>query len=368
MNYCILNGKKSTLIKGLLIQSLPPISKPLMRTSKETIDGRDGDIIRKMGYSAYDKQMKIGLFGDFDIDEVISFFDSEGIVIFSNEPDKFYKYTIINQIDFERLLRFRTATVTFHCQPFKYSSVDNSYLFDINQIRYKGFRQIINGVTVTANNGKIFVEGTPTVLTEFYIPINDIKTKTQEYHLVGSLLSGFYPYTDDTIKVRLIKDVPDDAHSFAGTYLSLKDNSSVEIFDFAMGEEYNYIWIQILPSNRYDVVIDLTFNDATVKNFSILNNGNIESKPIFTLYGENNIKLSFTNLTTMISKSLDIALGNEGYITIDIDQMNAYKGDTLKNRLVTGDYSKMVLSVGLNRISWTGTVTKMIIENASRWI
>ena len=44
MNYVILNGVKSTTIKGLLIQSLPPISKPLMRTSIEEIDGRDGDI------------------------------------------------------------------------------------------------------------------------------------------------------------------------------------------------------------------------------------------------------------------------------------------------------------------------------------
>ena len=39
MNYCILNGKKSTLIKGLLIQSLPPITKPLQRTQIDEIDG-----------------------------------------------------------------------------------------------------------------------------------------------------------------------------------------------------------------------------------------------------------------------------------------------------------------------------------------
>ena len=71
MNYCILNGKKSTLIKGLLIQSLPPISKPLMRTQIDEIDGRDGDIVTKLGYSAYNKEMSIGLFGDYDIDEVI---------------------------------------------------------------------------------------------------------------------------------------------------------------------------------------------------------------------------------------------------------------------------------------------------------
>ena len=134
MNYCILNGVKSTTIKGLLIQSLPPISKPLMRTSVEEIDGRDGDTVTKLGYSAYDKPMSIGLFGDYDVDEVIQYFNSNGTVIFSNEPDKFYNYQVIQEIDFERLIRFKTATVTFHVQPFKYSAVDDVFTFNVDNV------------------------------------------------------------------------------------------------------------------------------------------------------------------------------------------------------------------------------------------
>ena len=134
MNYCILNGVKSTTIKGLLIQSLPPISKPLMRTSVEEIDGRDGDTVTKLGYSAYDKPMSIGLFGDYDVDEVIQYFNSNGTVIFSNEPDKFYNYQVIQEIDFERLIRFKTAPVTFHVQPFKYSAVDDVFTFNVDNV------------------------------------------------------------------------------------------------------------------------------------------------------------------------------------------------------------------------------------------
>lgn len=130
MNYCILNGKKSTMVKGLLIQSLPPITKPLMRTKIEEIDGRDGDIITDLGYAAYDKEMSIGLFGDYDISEVIDYFNSEGDVIFSNELDRVYKYKIINQIDYERLGIFKTAKVVFHVQPFKYPSVDDSLVIN----------------------------------------------------------------------------------------------------------------------------------------------------------------------------------------------------------------------------------------------
>ena len=120
MNYIILNGVNSNTITGLIIQELPPISKPLMRTQIDQIDGRDGDIVTKLGYSTVDKELSIGLHGNFNIDSVIEYFASEGTVIFSNEPDKYYRYQVLEQIDFERLVRFRTATVTMHCQPFKY--------------------------------------------------------------------------------------------------------------------------------------------------------------------------------------------------------------------------------------------------------
>ena len=153
VNYCILNGVKSSSIKGLLIQSLPAISKPLMRTQIEQIDGRDGDIVTKLGYSAYEKEMSIGLFGDYNIDDIIQFFDSEGEVTFSNEPDKYYNYQIIEQIDFDKLLRFKTAVVKFHCQPFKYSAVDRKFTWnnqsDSSQIQVFNRGNIVSRPKIT---------------------------------------------------------------------------------------------------------------------------------------------------------------------------------------------------------------------------
>lgn len=128
-NYVIQNGKDSRYLKGLLIQELPPITKPLMRTSIEQIDGRDGDVITRLGYSAYDKKMKIGLFGDYDIDEIISFFNTSGTVTFSNEQERYYKYDILDAVDYERLMRFRTAEITYHVQPFKYSNIEKLKVF-----------------------------------------------------------------------------------------------------------------------------------------------------------------------------------------------------------------------------------------------
>lgn len=128
-DYIILNGTSSQTIPGLLIQNLPPISKPKQRTQIEEIDGRDGDIVTYLGYGSYDKQFKIGLYGSYDVDEIIDFFNSQGKVIFSNESDKYYNYQIIEQIDFDKLLRFKEATVKMHVQPFKYSAEDNQKVF-----------------------------------------------------------------------------------------------------------------------------------------------------------------------------------------------------------------------------------------------
>ena len=122
MNYLVLNGKSSLYIQGLLISELPPVSKPQMRTQVDTVDGRDGDIVTDLGFQAYDREVLIGLTRNFDIDDVTDYFNSEGIAIFSNEPTLYYKYKIVQQIDYERLIRFRKAKVVFHVQPFKYSS------------------------------------------------------------------------------------------------------------------------------------------------------------------------------------------------------------------------------------------------------
>lgn len=130
-DYIILNGVNSNTITGLLISKLPPITKPKQRTTVEEIDGRDGDIVTKLGYSAYDKEIQIGLYGDFDIDDVITFFNGEGTVTFSNEEDKYYNYQILDQIDYEKLIRFKTAKVKMHVQPFKYSAVEGIRTFTI---------------------------------------------------------------------------------------------------------------------------------------------------------------------------------------------------------------------------------------------
>lgn len=236
-NYLILNGKDSTTIQGLLVQNLPPITKPKVRAEAEEIDGRDGDLITLLGYGAYDKEFQIGLYGQYDIDQIIEYFNSSGVVTFSNEPDKYYNYQILEQIDFEKLLRFKTATVTMHVQPFKYSLADNSKTFSISQ-------------------------GTTQV--------------------------------------------------------------------------------------------------------QIRNSGNIYSKPIITITGTGTINL-YLNETQLFTISLGATATT---IVIDINNMNAYNpsDNTYLNRSVVGNYDNFRLSIGKNKISWTGSITQIKFQNYSRWI
>ena len=117
--WVLINEKPSYGVGGLIVTSLPPITKPAMRYSSEEIDGRDGDIITTLGYQSYDKTLSIGLHGNFDIDKVIEFFATSGTITFSNESDKIYRFQQLDAIDFERLVRYRTADVKLHVQPFK---------------------------------------------------------------------------------------------------------------------------------------------------------------------------------------------------------------------------------------------------------
>lgn len=129
-DYIIFKNIKSSSLEGLMICELPPITKPEMRTSIIDIDGKDGDIIEELGYASYQKTLQIGLTRNFDINQIIKYFSGSGDLVLSNEPDKVYKATIYSKVDYEKLLRFKTAEVEFHVQPYKY--LLNEAPFELN--------------------------------------------------------------------------------------------------------------------------------------------------------------------------------------------------------------------------------------------
>lgn len=148
--YVIINGVSSNTINGLLVQSLPPISKPQLRTTIEEIAGRDGDIVTTTGFKAYDKTMSVGLYGDYDVDEIIDYLSQSGEIVYSNEPDKYYNFACYAKADYERLIRFKTANITYHIQPFKYDNEEK--LIDLNNNDSRGLKvTVLNKGNIKSN-------------------------------------------------------------------------------------------------------------------------------------------------------------------------------------------------------------------------
>ena len=116
-----------------------------MRIKETTIDGRDGSIIEELGYEPYDKPLVIGLHGNFDINKVIKYFTGEGEVVFSNEPDKVYTAKIVGHIDYNRLLRYRQATIIFRTQPFKKK---------LNEAYKPAPTAVVSGTSIAVNVGE----------------------------------------------------------------------------------------------------------------------------------------------------------------------------------------------------------------------
>lgn len=186
MNKIIWKGVDSSTIEGLMICELPPITKPKMRVQETTIDGVDGSIIEELGYESYDKSLKIGLTYNFDVDKIIKYFTGEGQVVFSNEPNKYYIAKIINQIDYERLLRFKEATVKFRVQPFKY--------------------KLNESTTTLTQSGKVINTG-----LEYSKPIMKITGSGTVEILVNGLATFTYTFPENETEV-IIDSEKEDAY------------------------------------------------------------------------------------------------------------------------------------------------------------
>ena len=175
-------GISSNTIPGLIICELPPISKPKMKTNIIKIDGRDGDIIEDLGYESYTKNIKIGLSKNYDIDQVIKYFTGAGELVLSNEPDKVYICKISDKIDYNKLLRFKTATIKFYTQPFKYKNeepkvkliIQSETSLTVNNIGLEESKPIVKlkgsgTVDISLNGATVFNYSFPNNETEVII-------------------------------------------------------------------------------------------------------------------------------------------------------------------------------------------------------
>ena len=105
-----------------------------------------------------------------------------------------------------------------------------------------------------------------------------------------------------------------------------------------------------------DSVADVTI---TTSGMTITNPGSVYSDPVITVTGSGDI-------TLMVGTTIVELTGVSGSIVIDSVLKEAYKGTTLMNDHMSGDFP--VLKPGQNAISWTGTVTQVTVKPNWRYL
>ena len=91
----------------------------------------------------------------------------------------------------------------------------------------------------------------------------------------------------------------------------------------------------------------------------ITNPGSVYAEPVITVYGEGDI-------TLMVGMNIVELTDVDGSITLDTPLMEAYSGATGQNGRMTGEFP--ILKPGANAISWTGDVTKVVVEPNWRFL
>ena len=97
----------------------------------------------------------------------------------------------------------------------------------------------------------------------------------------------------------------------------------------------------------------------TTSGDTITNPGSVYSEPLITVYGSGNI-------TLMVGTTIVELTNVSSSIVLDCALKEAYKGTTLMNDHMSGDFP--VLKPGLNAVSWSGNVTSIVISPKWRYL
>ena len=127
-------------------------------------------------------------------------------------------------------------------------------------------------------------------------------------------------------------------------------------FDGSFYGNYTSYYITGSLFNAMAAYIAAGNNSFTIYNTSgtiITNPGSVYSEPILTVTGSGNI-------TLMVGMAIVELENISGSIVIDSVLQEAYQGTTLMNDHMNGEFP--VLKPGANAISWTGTVTKVVVR------
>lgn len=128
---------------GIKVLRLPPIKKASMRVETNHIEGSDRTVVEELGFQDYSMPCEIMVTDLSRIDEIIAWLSGSGVLIRDDDEDKFQHVSIYNEIDYNRLVRYRRATFEFYvADPFRYALNEDDVVLTepgivLNQGTYK---------------------------------------------------------------------------------------------------------------------------------------------------------------------------------------------------------------------------------------
>ena len=128
MVYFIYNGIDSRQYNMFLTKSPNRVRPPRIYTEQSAYAG-DGTLINALGYGSYDIVLNVGITDTKYIDAICAWLNGNGKLIISDDLDRYIKAYFLDQIDFEKLMKFKTASITVKCQPFRYAVNDDVHTF-----------------------------------------------------------------------------------------------------------------------------------------------------------------------------------------------------------------------------------------------
>lgn len=109
---------------NIITEKLPPKDVAMARVEKVIISGRSGFLT--LNDNSYDSIIKTVEFhfekkGSINLDKLKAWLSGSSEVVFANDDDRYYKATIINQVNITEIIpTLSKVIVLFDCQPFGY--------------------------------------------------------------------------------------------------------------------------------------------------------------------------------------------------------------------------------------------------------
>lgn len=238
MKHFLIFNNVDTRDLGVHIEELPIVARAERMVEFVVVQGRNGYLTNDFNsYKPIDYDVTFKIKDVNKINQIKKVFNGQGILKLSNQPNVYYKATIINQIDFTRVIRtYQECLISFKLQPFGYLIDNNSMTITSedtienigNVYSQPTIKVFVNRTQVNGGNGNIYVN-------EETIALKDVDSGEL---VIDCELEECYRLGNDGLYINM-------SQHMIGEYICLEIGDNTIGFDGAVTK------IEITPNFRY---------------------------------------------------------------------------------------------------------------------